>query len=138
VRSSAPIGAGAWQNQLIGGEPRDGRVCVLCGNLVFPNEPVGQLAIDFELDRNEIVTAELTRTARGCERGNRRQALFTAQRFARGADDGLRRRRLGTSHGRLTNYQMGNEDAVHRIDAKSRRGAPRGATRISWMDRCES
>src|SRR4029453_8044635 len=104
-RTARPIRWGRRENQLVAGEPRDGRISVLCGNLVLANELIRQFAIDFEFDRNEVVAAELTRPAGRGERRYRRQALFTAQCFARGGDDSLRRRRLSTNHTYLANHQ---------------------------------
>src|ERR1041385_1769305 len=58
------------EQQLLANESGDARICILRRDLVLADELVRQLAVDLEFDGDKVVAANLTRAARGVERGD--------------------------------------------------------------------
>src|SRR5262249_48657784 len=75
-----------WQ-QRVADEPGRRRVCVLRREFVLADVTIRQLAVDLELDRNEVVAAELTGAAGGDERLHGGELPLAAERLVYGAED---------------------------------------------------
>jgi hypothetical protein len=82
------------QDQLVSAEPHRRRSTLLRRNLVTPHVPIRQLAGDVELDRHEIIAAELLGASGDAEALDRRNLLLAPERRSRRGDDGRRIGRL--------------------------------------------
>jgi hypothetical protein len=77
-------------NEVAGIEADRRRSAFLRGDLILPDVFVRQLADDFELDRDEIVAADLPGAASRHEAPDRRQTRLAAERLARRRHDARR------------------------------------------------
>ena len=135
------------QHQRIADESRRDRTGILRGKLISPRILVGQLGLDLELDRHQVLAANLARAAGGNERLDAGDLRFAAERGARRghhAVGGARLRKpgkLSAPRQTKTVATVPRTGTNRRIDAGSLDLDPRNAQigcRRSFDDTCSN